>query len=136
MPALPRSNGGIWSSVTRRLLVSRIRIGRRRIVPGLAFFLGLVGKLEPVSRHGEKEDPTVRIGKALGELDAIGGVKAVAGNGFTIHGRSQSSPQSFASRSLCPRLSFDTSAMGRRGSRRPPIPTRPPTAIREPRRRF
>ena len=100
----------------RRLLVSRIGIGRYGIVPGLAFFLGLVGKFEPVSRHGEKEDPTVRIGKALGELDAIGGVKAVAGNGFTIHGRSQSSPQSFASRSLCPRLSFDISAMGRRGS--------------------
>lgn len=61
-------------------------------MPGLAFFFGLVGKFEPVSRHGEKEDPTVRIGKALGELDAIGGVKAVAGNGFTIYGHSQSSP--------------------------------------------
>jgi len=92
MPALPRSNGGIWSSVTRRLLVSRIGIGGYGIMPGLAFFLGLVGKLEPVSRHGEKEDPTVRIGKALGELDAIGGVKAIAGNGFTIYGRSQSPP--------------------------------------------
>ncbi len=66
-----------------RRLVLRICTRRRMIVP--EFFLCLVGKLKPVASHREKEDFTVQIGKVLGELHAIGGVKPVAGHDLTIY---------------------------------------------------
>jgi hypothetical protein len=52
---------------------------------GAAVALRLVRQFEPVPGHVEQENPAVQVVDMLGELDAIGGIESVAGDGFPIH---------------------------------------------------
>lgn len=62
-------------------------MGRPTIMCGFELFffqllLGKPGQFDPVPGHVEKENPAIDVGQVSGQLDAVGRVKPIAGDGL------------------------------------------------------